>query len=251
MTTFDQAKEKLHSEITSLVSKEMEPLTPGGPSLWCTFSYLSFTFIDSCRRATRLYAIRSTIAGTLLYELCFLSFPLSYNTTNGRGSDINRIRNEVPGIVPRIMVTQISYDVSAQYIPIMNCIFSAQKQVLLLLCLSPPLPSFFYFLLSSTHSNDYVGDTSGCLCAICTRFYLPTTGMPSDRRNLPSAIKTAGPSSVFIGWFDSASSLSQYLTHFKSLCDSPVGIYFGLLFSQVLAAPEAEGCRLQSLLLLS
>jgi len=41
---------------------------------------------------------------------------------------INRMKAERVGIVPRIFVLQISPDVSAQYIAIMNCIFSAQKE---------------------------------------------------------------------------------------------------------------------------
>ncbi|KAN0035329.1 hypothetical protein ACTA71_004594 [Dictyostelium dimigraforme] len=41
---------------------------------------------------------------------------------------INRIKRETPTIKPRIMVFNISPDVSSQYISVMNCIFSSQKQ---------------------------------------------------------------------------------------------------------------------------
>ncbi|EGC40332.1 hypothetical protein DICPUDRAFT_9126, partial [Dictyostelium purpureum] len=41
---------------------------------------------------------------------------------------INRIRKESPNLKPRILVFNISPDVSSQYISVMNCIFSAQKQ---------------------------------------------------------------------------------------------------------------------------
>jgi len=45
---------------------------------------------------------------------------------------INRIVKENQHIRPRILVIQASPDTSAQYIPIMNCIFSAQRQGILL-----------------------------------------------------------------------------------------------------------------------
>jgi len=41
---------------------------------------------------------------------------------------INRFIKEKPHIKPRILVIQVSPDPSSQYIPVMNCIFSAQKQ---------------------------------------------------------------------------------------------------------------------------
>jgi len=41
---------------------------------------------------------------------------------------INRITKEKLNIKPRILIMQISPDVSSQYVPVMNCIFSAQKQ---------------------------------------------------------------------------------------------------------------------------
>lgn len=55
-------------------------------------------------------------------------------------SDINRIMKENSEIKPRILTFQISADVSAQYIPVMNCIFSAQKKV------------NFYILILQLHS---------------------------------------------------------------------------------------------------
>ncbi|EFA85402.1 general transcription factor IIH [Heterostelium album PN500] len=41
---------------------------------------------------------------------------------------INRIKKEFPSLRARILVFNLSPDVSTQYIPVMNCIFSAQKQ---------------------------------------------------------------------------------------------------------------------------
>ncbi|GAM28580.1 hypothetical protein SAMD00019534_117560 [Acytostelium subglobosum LB1] len=41
---------------------------------------------------------------------------------------INRMKKDLPNLKPRILVFNISPDVSSQYIPVMNCIFSAQKQ---------------------------------------------------------------------------------------------------------------------------
>jgi len=53
-----------------------------------------------------------TFSGALSLALCY----------------INRISKEKLQIKPRILVLQISPDVSSQYIPVMNCIFSAQKK---------------------------------------------------------------------------------------------------------------------------
>lgn len=45
--------------------------------------------------------------------------------------DINRIRklDDLGHIKPRILILSVSPDSAQQYIPLMNCIFSAQKMV--------------------------------------------------------------------------------------------------------------------------
>jgi len=58
------------------------------------------------------FGTMSMLSGALSLALCY----------------INRISKENRFIKPRILVLQISPDVSSQYIPVMNCIFSAQKK---------------------------------------------------------------------------------------------------------------------------
>lgn len=66
----------------------------------------------------------------------FIIFPLharSYNPPqrNPNYTDINRLAKEesVPPFKARILVLSVSDEASSQYIPIMNCIFAAQKAV--------------------------------------------------------------------------------------------------------------------------
>eukprot|EP00742_Colponemidia_sp_Colp-10_P007527 GILJ01008113.1.p1 GENE.GILJ01008113.1~~GILJ01008113.1.p1 ORF type:complete len:329 (-),score=34.17 GILJ01008113.1:225-1169(-) len=53
----------------------------------------------------------SVLSGALSMALCY----------------INRIQRKISDVKPRILMLQVSPDLSPQYVPLMNCIFSAQK----------------------------------------------------------------------------------------------------------------------------
>lgn len=86
--------------------------------------------------------------------LCRTSFPLlapssSAQQTDEARADINRLNatNSLSTVAlskpkPRIAIMSVTEDASAQYVPIMNCIFTAQKNV------STPLPLFARFVRS-------------------------------------------------------------------------------------------------------
>merc|ERR1719343_687682 len=62
-------------------------------------------------------AAGSLLAGALSHALCIL----------------NRVLiKDLPHIQPRVLCINASEDISSQYIPIMNCIFSAQKRNILI-----------------------------------------------------------------------------------------------------------------------
>lgn len=44
--------------------------------------------------------------------------------------DVNRMANERPQLKPRILVVNVSPDISSQYVPMMNTILAAQKLVI-------------------------------------------------------------------------------------------------------------------------
>ncbi|KYR02238.1 general transcription factor IIH [Tieghemostelium lacteum] len=68
--------------------------------------------LDTTIKETNQESTSSNFSAALSLSLCY----------------INRIKKEVPIIRPRIFVLNISPDASSQYISVMNCIFSAQKQ---------------------------------------------------------------------------------------------------------------------------
>lgn len=90
----------------------------------------------------------SMLSGALSLALCCTSLSdfIPLLVTLSSSADINRITKEVPDIKPRILNFTVSADVSSQYIPVMNCIFSAQKKVSSLLLLFCPLYSTFLFV---------------------------------------------------------------------------------------------------------
>ncbi|KAM9966454.1 hypothetical protein ACTFIR_006670 [Dictyostelium discoideum] len=80
-----------------------------------------------------------TIQGQILAKLQKLDLEIKHDQADILSSSfsasmsialcyINRIKRETPTIKPRILVFNISPDVSSQYISVMNCIFSSQKQ---------------------------------------------------------------------------------------------------------------------------
>ncbi|KAN0015507.1 hypothetical protein ACTFIU_008242 [Dictyostelium citrinum] len=106
-----------------------------------------------------------TIQGQILDKLQKLDLEIKHDQTDVLSSSfsasmsmalcyINRIKRETPTIRPRILVFNISPDVSSQYISVMNCIFSSQKQ-------SIPVDSCILSQLDSTFLQQASHLTSG------------------------------------------------------------------------------------------
>jgi len=95
-----------------------------------------------------------TFSGALSLALCY----------------INRISKEKLQIKPRILVLQISPDVSSHYIPVMNCIFSAQKKV----------------------------NSSGRVYSFESRLFTTPTSLPYYRWDLPQTNTTSWTAAVSI-----------------------------------------------------
>ncbi|KAK5577563.1 hypothetical protein RB653_002506 [Dictyostelium firmibasis] len=106
-----------------------------------------------------------TIQGQILDKLQKLDLEIKHEQSDVLSSSfsasmsmalcyINRIKRETPTIKPRILVFNISPDVSSQYISVMNCIFSSQKQ-------SIPVDSCILSQLDSTFLQQASHLTSG------------------------------------------------------------------------------------------
>lgn len=82
---------------------------------------------------TPLRAACSPLAFPWLYAVrCYTGTSWSYMRTWHSFrcfADLHRVALDQPGVSQRIFCVQASADSSSQYIPVMNCIFSAQKQV--------------------------------------------------------------------------------------------------------------------------
>eukprot|EP01103_Thecamoeba_quadrilineata_P010985 TRINITY_DN2518_c0_g1_i1.p1 TRINITY_DN2518_c0_g1~~TRINITY_DN2518_c0_g1_i1.p1 ORF type:complete len:237 (-),score=28.37 TRINITY_DN2518_c0_g1_i1:32-742(-) len=89
-------------------------------SVLTNFNEVKVTVISQLKQLTQEsfalsfgdHSIESMLSGALSLALCY----------------INRIAKDKPRIKPRMFVLTVSPDVPAQYVAIMNCIFSAQKE---------------------------------------------------------------------------------------------------------------------------